>query len=303
MTATPVELATFWVRFLEIEKRTRALSRRFGTIQLYALQRTRIFYALAEELGLFDNPHPHFNKDALDSQIEPIANLAGLARSSSVVVPFRRRVAGSEPYSDVIRQRLLATGESVRVIDFLPTIDDSGSFAPTTPDELDLERLKAYFALSKAKQVARIMKYTSRRPQVQAWQRLIAEFESAFGVTLEKFQKYPQWLVRRTLAERSGFAELFRKLGTKNLYIVNAYSEPSIVLGAHRAGVKVHEIQHGFISAFHPAYSFGLPQNSGQAKSGQAQSGQSPKLDAAPDTILTWGTFYGHRSFCFSIFG
>jgi hypothetical protein len=132
------------------------------------------------------------------------------------------------------------------------------------------------------------MKYTSRRPQVQAWQRLIGEFEKAFDIRLEKFQKYPQWLVRRTLAERMGFGELFRKLGTKDLYIVNAYSEPSIVLGAHRAGVRVHEIQHGFISAFHPAYSFAAPGTKPDRK-----PNQSPKLDAAPDEILTWGSFWG----------
>ena len=290
MNATPLDLATFWGKFLETEKRTRALSKRFGTIQLYALQRTRIFYAIAEQLGLFDNPHPHFNRDELSADIPPITHLDGLSPANAVVVPFRRRVGGSEPYSEVIRHRLLAAGESVRVIDFLPSTDESGSFAPNAADELDLERLKAFFATSKATQVARIMKFSSRRPQVQAWQKLIGEFETAFGIKLEKFQKYPQWLVRRTLAELMGFAELFRKLGTKDLYVVNAYSEPSIVLGAHRAGVKVHEIQHGFISAFHPAYSFGLPSESKKSK-----SVRGPKLDAAADTILTWGGYWGSK--------
>jgi hypothetical protein len=172
------------------------------------------------------------------------------------------------------------------VIDFMPTTDSEGNLA--SADALDLERLKAFFAVSKASRVARVMKYTSRRPQVQAWQRLIGEFERAFDIQLEKFQKYPQWLVRRTLAERMGFGELFRKLGTKDLYIVNAYSEPSIVLGAHRAGVRVHEIQHGFISAFHPAYSFAAPGTKPDRK-----PNQSPKLDAAPDEILTWGSYWG----------
>lgn len=288
MTATEPNLTEFWRKFILVEQKTKALKRRFGTVQLYSLQRTRIFYAIAEQLALFDNPHPHFSKPEPLEGVPAIENLEGLMRSHSVVVPFRRRVMGKDPYSDVILRRLQSAGDSVRVIDFVPTIDANGGFAPKSPDELDLERLREYFAGSTADQVARIMKYTSRRPQVLAWQRLIAEFEKAFDIKLEKFQKYPQWLVRRTLADRIGFAELFKKLGTKELFLVNAYSEPSIVIGAHRAGVKVHEIQHGFISAFHPAYSFGF-----DAADHGGRQPRAPKLDAAPDTILTWGSYWG----------
>ena len=122
---------------------------------------------------------------------------------------------------------------------------------------------------------------------MQAWQRLISAFEDEFGIELEKFQKYPQWLVRRTLAERRGFANLFKTLATRDLYLVNAYSEPSIVLGAHAVGVKVHEIQHGFISPFHPAYSFDF------SLVPPSKPHKRPRLDAAPDTILTWGSYWG----------
>ena len=284
----PVTLDAFWHDFLLVEKRTKALSRRFGTIQLYAIQRTRIFYAIAEQLGLFENPHPHFTKPAVDVSVPAIENLDGLSPSASVFVPFRRRVGGREPYSEAVLARLSDAQKPARVIDFHPRLNSLGDYAPVSPDELDLERLKAFFAESTKERVARIMRFTSRRPQVEAWQRLIAEFEKAFDIKLEKFQKYPQWLVRRTLAEQIGFADLFRKLQATDLYIVNAYSEPSIVLGAHRAKMRVHEIQHGFISAYHPAYSFGLASDAGR---GRIKRG--PKLDSAPDTILTWGAYWG----------
>jgi|GEM_PF-1201502 len=289
MSAPILDLESFWFRFEAVEARTRALSRRFGTVQLYALQRTRIFYAIATELGLFDNPHPHFAKSDLPEGVPPIDKLQSLETADVVVVPFRRRVAGAEPYSDMIRQQLAAEGRKVRVIDFMPTLTPAGDFAPATSDELDLERLKTYFAESQAQSVARIMKFTSRRPQVQAWQKLIGEFESAFGIGLEKFKKYPQWLVRRTLAETQGFAQLFRQLKAKELYIVNAYSEPTLVLAAKRAGLKVHEIQHGFISAFHPAYSFGGSRGLGS----RSRTRRAPRIDSAPNTILTWGSYWG----------
>jgi hypothetical protein len=280
LVAKETNLETFWEQFERIEARTKALTRRFGTLQLYAILRTRIFYAIAGELGLFDNPHPHFAKEDLPDGTPQITSLDVVTRVDAVIVPFRRRVAGNEPYSDKIRDGLLAAGKRVRTIDFRsnkiekPCDDDEGEAG-----ELDIERLKDFFAKSESKTVARIMRFTSRRPQVNAWQKLIAVFESEFGVTLEKFNRYPQWLVRRTLAEQRGFAELFLKLGAKDLYIANAYSEPSIVLGAHRAGLRVHEIQHGFISKFHPAYSFGAK--------------RAPKLNSAPDTILTWGSYWG----------
>jgi hypothetical protein len=275
-----LDLESFWARFEAVEARTHALSRRFGTVQLYALQRTRIFYAIAEQLGLFDNPHPHFTKSELPAGVAAITKLDNLAPADAVVIPFRRRVGGTDPYSDVIRKQLAKDGRRVRVIDFVPAAGLDGTFADLAADEIDLERLKAYFAETHAVAVARIMKFTSRRPQVQSWQKLISEFESAFGISLEKFKKYPQWLVRRTLAEKIGFAQLFKKLGAKDLYLVNAYSEPSIVLGAKKAGLKVHEIQHGFISAFHPAYSF-------------AGRGRQARIDSAPHEILTWGSYWG----------
>ena len=277
MPSPILDLESFWYRFEATEKRSRALSRRFGTVQLYALQRTRIFYAIAAELGLFDNPHPHFTKDELPAGIPEILNLDNLTAADAVVVPFRRRVAGSEPYSDVIRRQLAAEGRSVRVIDFLPTLTPDGSYAPNSPDEIDLERLKAFFRETESKSVAQIMRFTSRRPQVRAWQKLISEFEAAFAISLAKFRKYPTWVVRNTLAEAQGFAKLFRKLGAKDLYIVNAYSEPTLVLGAKRAGLRVHEIQHGFISQYHPAYSFS----------------RGSRIDSAPNEILTWGSYWG----------
>jgi hypothetical protein len=109
---------------------------------------------------------------------------------------------------------------------------------------------------------------------------MIRGFEREFGVKLEKFHKYPQWQIRRTLVEQRGFSELFKVMGTKKLYLVNAYSEPSIVLGAKAAGVKVYEIQHGFISPLHPAYSFD-------------KAVGRRKVDSAPNVILTWGEYWG----------
>ena len=105
-------------------------------------------------------------------------------------------------------------------------------------------------------QVNKNLRITSRENAENRWTKIIDAFEAEFGIKLEKFEKYPKYLVRRTLIDQLGFGELFKNLGAKELYIVNAYSEPSLVLAAKRAGLIVTEIQHGFISKFHPAYSY-----------------------------------------------
>ncbi len=301
MGLTEISLVEFWNRLVSLEVRTRAIERRFGTLQLYALQRTRIFYALANAVGLFDDPHPHFTKPAPVEGELPRGWRKLVPEAQDVIVPFRRRVAGAEPYSDSIVAKLLKESESIRVLDFNLPSEPSSASKGIIP-ELNLELLRRQFAVDEAKAVERIMRFTSRRPQVHGWQKLISEFEAEFGVSLEKFKKYPQWFVRRTLAEQRGFEKLFRQMKTKSLYIVNAYSEPSIVLGARRAGVKVHEIQHGFISQLHPAYSFGPVTQSeyiaeslahNDAKNKPTRKKIGPRLDASPDELLTWGTFWG----------
>lgn len=271
MTATPT-FAEFYKRFTTVERRRNAFALRIAGVQLYGLLRVRLFYAIAQELGIFENPHPTFEKPIVDDSFASLQSLEKLPAAESVIVPFRRRVGGAEPYSDRIHAQLMAAGKKPLVLDFLPN--------PQRPDDLDLTRLRDFWAKTHEQWANQILRRRSRRPQEWRYHFLIRGFEREFKINLEKFHKYPQWLIRRTLVEQRGFAELFSAMGTKKLYLVNAYSEPTIVLGARRAGVKVYEIQHGFISAMHPAYSF------------EKLIGRR-KVDAAPHVVLTWGEYWG----------
>ena len=275
-----ISFEQFWQRFNRVEARTGAVTAKFSGVQLYPLLRTRIFYAVAQELGLFDNPHPNFSKQELPEQLPALPAFESLAKVDAIVVPFRRRVAGGEPYSDRILELLASQAKSVRVIDFAPFNTD-GSLDTKALADLDLDRLRAAFADKFTEQVNKNLRITSREPAERRWEKIIDGFEREFGIQLEKFQKYPKYLVRRTLVEQLGFAELFTALGAKELYIVNAYSEPSIVLGARKAGLRVHEIQHGFISQFHPAYSY------------TRRFALRQKVASVPQRIATWGSYWG----------
>lgn len=266
---TAIGFEEFWQRFVALEKKHKLLRMRIGGLQVYALLRTRLFYAVAQELGIFEHPHPNADKQELDPNLPEITTLDGLSRSPNVVVPFKRRVAGLDPYSERVREGIRG---SVRVIDFLPSANPS-------PDELDLERLKTYFTKTYEEMAKRLMRRLGPKDAEARYAAMIDALEGEFGIKLEAFRKYPKWRIRRDLTHVLGFRQLFRQLKTRRLYLVNAYSEPTIVIGAKLAGVRVSEIQHGFISPFHPAYSYpaGLIR---------------PWIDSAPHRILTWGRYW-----------
>ena len=268
----------FWDRFVKVERRSKAVSAKFSGVQLYPLLRTRIFYAIAQGIGLFDNPHPNFAKPELEEGLPALPDFASLAPVDAIVIPFRRRVAGGEPYSDAIIEGLKAQGKTYRVIDF----DFDAEAYAADPSVLDLGRLREKFTAEFTEQVNKNLRITSREPAENKWTKIVSAFEAEFGIKLEKFEKYPKYLVRRTLVDQLGFAELFRALKAKELFIVNAYSEPSLVLAGKRAGLSVTEIQHGFISKFHPAYSY---------PAGFLGSKQS--VESVPNHIAVWGSYWG----------
>lgn len=263
----------FWQRFVALERKHKLLSLRIGGLQVYALLRTRLFYAVAQELGIFEHPHPNAEKNETDASLAEITTLENLTKSPNVIVPFKRRVAGLDPYSERVREGIRG---SVRVIDFTPSIDAQD---PGSTDEVDLERLKAYFTKTHEEMAKRLMRRLGPKDAEARYAAMIDALEGEFGIKLEAFRKYPKWRIRRDLTHVLGFRQLFRQLKTRRLYIVNAYSEPTIVIGAKLAGVWVSEIQHGFISPFHPAYSF-------------PAGFMRPWLDAAPHRILTWGKYW-----------
>jgi hypothetical protein len=278
-----MEFQEFWKRFTEIERKSKAVAARFSGVQLYPLLRTRIFYAVAQELGLFDNPHPNFSKPELEEGLHTLPDLRTLPKVDAVVIPFRRRVAGAEPYSDAIIERLQAEGKTYRVIDF----DFDAEAYAADPSVLDLGRLRAAFTERFTEQVNKNLRITSREAAENRWTEIVTAFETGFGIKLEKFEKYPKYLVRRTLIDQLGFGELFKDLGANELYIVNAYSEPSLVLSGKRAGLTVTEIQHGFISEYHPAYSYPpMSKLGGLVKSRQ-------DVESVPQRIAVWGSYWG----------
>lgn len=243
-----MKLDEFWERFQRVEAETAALKFKVLGFQVWPLLRTKIFYQIASQIGLFENPHPH-----LEKKIEGKPSM--LPRAREIVIPFSRKVMGSDPYSDWLSDYLI---DPI----FVDHEGDGG-----------LDSLKSGFTEKYEDHVARALRRLVSKNKPDIWRNITRGFEAEFGVVIQSYAEYPKWFIRRSIVEALGFRSVFRKTRAKKLYIVNAYSNPTVVLGAKLAGIRVYELQHGFISNLHPAYSYP----------------QGTNVQSLPNVLLCWG--------------
>jgi hypothetical protein len=249
----------FWTRFVALEQKHDLLNLKIDGVALYSLRRVKFFYAVAVALGIYSDPHPASAGSA--DKPKPI-DLAGeaLTETPIAVVPFRRLVGGVDPYSQTITETLQSAGKN-------PTV-------------LDWKWISGVQAHARAKSRASVIGKITRKLKVSGteakWAKVVSLFEQEFAVDM-KTLALPKAFLMNLAADVEVFTNYFKRAKVQDLYIVDAYSNQWLVMAAHAAGARVHEIQHGFVNEYHPAYSF--PQG-------------SPKLLHTPDELLVWGKFW-----------
>lgn len=253
-----MEYLEFWERFRKAEDKGDVFNLKALGFDLYPMLRTRFYYQLAQDLGVFDNPHPNPEPKQDPVPLESLDVLAG-RKAKVVIVPFVRKIGGVDSYSK-------------HIADSLP---NALVLEHHSGDDLDVSRIRALGRVLYDKYVKEQLSKQKVLDQEERWSKMADTFASEVGASLGKFNDYPAWLIRRYIAECLIFRDFFKSLGTKKLFIVNAYSSPSIVAGAKLARVRVLELQHGFISEFHPGYSY-------------------PKIrvQSAAHKVLVWGKYW-----------
>jgi hypothetical protein len=176
------------------------------------------------------------------------------------VVPFRRLVGGVDPYSQTIAETLKASGQTPSILewDWISRVQQSAR------------------AEARAGMLGKVTRKLARGAIDAKWAKVVSIFEKEFAVVLSNLS-LPRALLLNLDADVKAFTNYFKLAKVEKLYLVDAYSNPWLVLAAHAAGVKVTEIQHGFVNEFHPAYSYPLG---------------TPQLDHTPDELLVWGRFW-----------
>ena len=249
----------FWKRFTELEAKHDLLSDKIAGQNLYALRRVKFFYSVAVALGIYSDPHPAGSKPS--AKPKPVSlDFSTVSETPTVVIPFRRLVGGVDPYSQTISETLTHSGQTPKIL------------------EWDWISRVQHAARTKARNsvLGKVGRRVTRSGIETKWLKLVSLFETEFQVKLDSLS-LPKALLLNLEADVAVFTEFFKRAKVKDLYLVDAYSNQWITVAAHAAGARVHEIQHGFVNEFHPAYSYPLG---------------SPKLDHTPDELLVWGNFW-----------
>ena len=232
-----------WRALTHIEQREDLLNWRIGNVYLWPLVRMRLYREIAESAGIFERlpERPEIPQ-------VPLKHVQG--RSEFAVVPFlRRNLAGEDLFSQPIVDAL--AGTAAPLIFGMGEHDiDSGRLQV---EQLEREFLRRYRTLAKLRVLPSL-----RRHHELKWQRVIAYFESEFGIALKSNRVFPRWLLVNFVAQRHGWFRLFASLGVRKVFVVNAWKR-AMIAGAQKAGAIVVEPQHGLLSDMHPLIEAGLP--------------------------------------------
>jgi hypothetical protein len=252
-----------WQALEDIERREGLLDWKVGDVYLWPLVRMRLYREVAEAAGIFESLPDR--PEVTAGNISHIAN-----RFDFGVVPFLRRDAlGNDRFSAPLAEALPADSTLV----FGMGEHDAASGRPQI-ELLEREFLKRYRVMAKL-----LVLPTLRRKHALRWARVIAFLESEFNIRLSSNRGFPRWLLVNFVAQRYGFARLFRSLGLKKLFVVNAWKR-AMIAGAQRAGVWVVEPQHGLLSDMHPLLSF---------------TGRE-SVAYLPNELLVWGDYWAENA-------
>ncbi|MDE2386878.1 MAG: hypothetical protein KGL77_04215 [Actinomycetales bacterium] len=255
-------VAKLWAALTTIEQRENLLDWHIGNVYLWPLVRMRLYREVAEAAGIFER---------LPERADvPSAALPHLDRRFDfAVVPFlRRNTAGVDPFSapiaDALQAEAITFGMGEHDI-------DSGRLQV---EQLERDFLKRYRLLAKLLVLPTLRPWHNRK-----WQRVIAFFEAEFGVTLKSNRVFPRWLLVNFVAQSYGWFRLFKALGVRKVFVVNAWKR-AMIAGAQRAKAVVVEPQHGLLSNMHPLLSF---------------AGRN-RVAYTPDELLVWGKYWAECS-------
>ena len=260
-----MNLEQIWSALRKVEKTEDLAHWRVGDVYLWQVIRERLFTHIAEQTGLY-LPVPE------KPPIKP-AKQASLQAAQVAIMPFvRRDLDGLDPFTEPFAK----AADSALV--FGIGSEDEGSGKPQF-EQLDAMLLAQYRNRAKFRAM-----FWLKKNHNQKWARVIASLETDLSVNLDKYRKFPRWLLADFVARRIGWAKLFKLAETELLLIANAWQLP-LVAAAKQVGVRVVEIQHGLISAYHPRLSWP------DLKADDPASGAY-----LADEFWQWGDYWGFAS-------
>jgi hypothetical protein len=244
---------------------------RSGGVFIWPVIRLRIIRAICESLEIYapTPTQPSIFDDGSGFKFETSQALhkkvmSGKVKSEFAIIPFLRRDLKGE---DVFTKRILSS------------LPNSFVFAVGEHDAKTEKLSFEYVSKLYEKQYRNRAKFHSllrlRIWQLRYWREVIEELEQLTGADLARYRALPKWLMVEFHSQRIGFRKLFKRLGVKKLFYVNAYNSACIA-AAKESGAWVVEPQHGLLSSLHSSLSWP----------------ESPQVDYQPDEVLVWGKYW-----------
>ena len=260
-----MNLETIWTAIRSVEKAENLAEWKIADVYLWQVIRERLFTNIAELTGLYQ-PVPE--KPALQ-----FSDQTSFIESPIAIMPFVRRDGnGRDPFTE----SFIKAAENPLV--FGIGQEDEQSDRPQF-EQLDAMVLRQFRNRAKLR-----VAFALSRANDKKWARVISSLETALDIKIDKYRKFPRWLLVDFIAKRSGWKKIFKLAKTELLLIANAW-QLGLVAGAKAAGVHVVEIQHGLISAYHPRLSWP-----------DLATSQSVPAAYLADEFWQWGDYWGFAS-------
>ncbi len=239
---------TFWA----LEAQYDLLNWQIDDVYIWPIIRMRIYYALVQQLGVFDNPHPEQHTSFFQKVGQGARVLKTLfthnpyrkhAIAKHIIFPHPRKVKGEDIYSAQLRREL---GDDALVI-------EEGSRPAAGHLTLDGYRLWQH------------LKMTFIKPFFHLQPKDIEKIASIERLLTEQLGASPAVtpILRHHLLKFRYYLPLyetcFRRKQTQKVYLGVGYGKPYIIAAAHAVGARAIEFQHGTITPYHLGYSYPQP--------------------------------------------
>lgn len=239
-----------WQVFTQIEDRESLVEWRVAGIALWPLMKNRLMRQVCESAGIIEPTDPQPSVFDIENPRDARAHHHIEGPATVVVMPFLRRDSqGIDPFTQPIADEYERRGETV--LTFGVGAGDDGTGRPS------LERLIRDYTrrYRRRSQVIIATRMAGNRVAAAKWARVIDHLETIPGAKAGPYRRFPLWLLVEFESQRHGFRQLFRRLGTRVLVMVNAHRN-AVIAGAQAAGVWVVEPQHGVVSSTSPVLSW-----------------------------------------------
>lgn len=227
----------------------------------WPLLRMPMYYAITQQSGFFSDPHPSKPEQAESFEVPTAAQdiwralqvrarrsqggrtfwmrwLPGIGRD--VLVTHSRKLGGIDVYTEAVVREL---GRFSLVVNRVPGAQPSG---------LDLRSIL---------ELNRNWMKKFQQPAITAADRdkfaaVVAALSSRLNVDLSEFIDSFENRVTLLARQSASYARFFGLAKTKRLFVTDSYFSTALMAGARAAGVRIIELQHGFISRYHLGYSY-----------------------------------------------